>query len=371
MSSISNRFTHLRNLEEGFIKLVPRIKPNKNKCKGNLDNWRSGGNYAKPKVSVEGGKNPKTLPPPKPTTIKPNKMLNNSEERNVLEINDSLVERVQQSCKTFGVFARWCGLGVSTEVIADWLKSSFNWIVSIAILSEGFLYIDCGNARHKNEFLTGKSPIFKGFDFKFLEWQPAFNPNKLKSFKIDRPVLIPNLPVELKDMEIIRKIGNHLGKFVEISDKNRKYSNCVLIINMDISVNSLSPIEIKTRESSFLIYPEFYKGILDLDLPFEPVLEVFSSQINPRAIPKLDICFNLEKGGFVIKDNPPSTGQYDGVEEGEIIGDQSMDEGKNPSPLLSHEDILKDKQGRVSDSKEVKNYCALEVTVREEFKNLS
>ncbi|GLJ39965.1 hypothetical protein SUGI_0817630 [Cryptomeria japonica] len=163
-----SRFTHLRNLEEGFIKLVPRIKPNKNKCKGNLDNWRSGGNYAKPKVSVEGGKNPKTLPPPKPTTIKPNKMLNNSEERNVLEINDSLVERVQQSCKTFGVFARWCGLGVSTE--------------------------------------------------------------------------------------------------------------------------------------------------------------------------------------------------YDGVEEGEIIGDQSMDEGKNPSPLLSHEDILKDKQGRVSDSKEVKNYCALEVT---------
>ncbi|GLJ48207.1 hypothetical protein SUGI_1017980 [Cryptomeria japonica] len=249
-SSISDKFIHLRNLEEGFVKPTPRVKPNTNndKGKGNKDNWRSGGIYARPRVSVEEDKNPKTVPPPKPSTVKLNKNMNpNSEMMNVLEINDSLVERIQQSCKTFGVFARWCGLGIPIEAIADWFKSSFDWIISIAILSEGFLYIDYGNARHKNEFLT------------------------------------------------------------------------------------------------------------DLDSASKLVLEVFPSQINPRAIPKLDIYFNLERGGFVIKENPLPTRQFDGVEKGEIIGDQSMDEEKNPSLLLTHEDMSKDKQGRVSDSKAVKN----------------
>ncbi|GLJ45602.1 hypothetical protein SUGI_0959960 [Cryptomeria japonica] len=72
MSSISNKFTHLQNLEEGFVKPVPQIKPYNNRNKGNLDNWRSGGNYAGPKIYVDEGKNPKTLPPPKLMKVKPN-----------------------------------------------------------------------------------------------------------------------------------------------------------------------------------------------------------------------------------------------------------------------------------------------------------
>ncbi|GLJ55547.1 hypothetical protein SUGI_1193020 [Cryptomeria japonica] len=154
-------------------------------------------------------------------------------------------------------------------------------------------------------------------------WILDFNPNNMKSLKIDRPVLIPNLPVELMDIEIIRKIGNHIGKFVEISDKYRNYANCVMIINMDISVKTLKPIEIKSGVSSFLIYPEFFKGIPDLDPAPTPVLP--PSQLRSSRIPGVDISFNLEKGGFVVEEIPLPSRHIEGtkdavdIEEGEFI----------------------------------------------------
>ncbi|GLJ12592.1 hypothetical protein SUGI_0194200 [Cryptomeria japonica] len=290
-----NKFNQLENLEEGYLKLDPRatlFSKSNNRSKINKPR-RLAQTQSEPKASFSKGKT--TLLPPKPLMARLGSNRDpNIDLVNVLEINENLVKRIQQSCKAFGVFVRWQGLGISSKAIADWFMSSFNWIVSIAIVSEGFLYIDYGNSRHKKELLTGKSLTFKGFDFFFLDWIPDFNPNKMQSLKIDRPVLIPNLPVELMDIEIIRKIGNHIGKFVELSDKYRKHANCVMITNMDISVKTLKPIEIKSGVSSFLIYLEFFKGIIDLDPASTPVLP--PSHLSSSRIPRVAISFNLEKG---------------------------------------------------------------------------
>lgn len=283
--------------------------------------------------------------PPKPSTTVLGSIRDlDSNMANVLEINENQVKRIQQSCKAFGVFARQHGLRISLEALANWFLSSFNWIVSIAILSEGFLYIDCGNSKHKEEFLTGKSPTFRGFDFCFLDWILYFNPNNMQSLKIDRPILIPNLLVELMDIEIIRKIGNHIGKFVEIHDKYRKYANCVMIINMDISIKTLKPIKIKSRASSFLIYLELFKGILDLDPASTPVLP---SQLRSSRLPGVNISFNLEKGGFVVEESPlPSKHieepkDVEDFEEGEFIINKGQEDRATPSsPSLRAEPLM-------------------------------
>ncbi|GLJ50221.1 hypothetical protein SUGI_1068970 [Cryptomeria japonica] len=321
-----------------------------------------------PKASLSKGKI--ALLPPKPLTAGLGSIRDpNSDLVNVLEINENMVKRIQQSCKAFGVFARWEGLGISSKAIVDWFMLSFNWIVSIAILSKGFLYIDCGNSRHKKELLTGKSPTFKGFDFCFLDWIPDFNPNNMQSLKIDRLVLIPNLPIKLMDIEIIRKIGNHIGKFVEISDRYRKYANCVMIINMDISVKTLKPIEIKSGVSSFLIYPKFFKGILDLDPASTPILP--PSKLRSNRIPGVDISFNLEKGGFVVDEIPlPSrhieeTKDVEDIEEGEFIinkghedctillGISIEDEGLNMDMIVEMENLKSSDSPKGSPSDQV------------------
>lgn len=85
---------------------------------------------------------------------------------------------------------------------------------------------------------------------------------------------------------------------------------------MDINVSSFRPIEIRTRESSFLIYPEIYIGVLDLDLADKPISMVMPSHKNPMGDPKLDIYFNAEKGGFVIKDSFSLARHSDEVEDG-------------------------------------------------------
>ncbi|GLJ49806.1 hypothetical protein SUGI_1057870 [Cryptomeria japonica] len=342
-STTSNRFNQLQNLEEGYLKPDPRTNLfSENNSRSKIKNpRRSVQTQSAPKASLRKGKT--TLLPPKPLTTRSSSIRDpNSNLVNILEITKNMVKRIQQSCKAFGVFVRWQGLGISSEAIADWFMSSFNWIVSIAIMFEGFLYIDCGNSRHKKELLTSKSPTFKGFDFCFLDWIPNFNPNNMQSLKIDRLVLIPNLPVELMDIEIIRKIGNHIGKFVEINDKYRKYANCVMIINMDISVKTLKPIEIKSGVSSFLIYPEFFKGILNLDPSSTPVLP--PSQLRSSRIPGVDISFNLEKGGFVDEEIPllsrhiEETKDVEDIEEGEFI----INKGQVPqSPILIHDNLAK------------------------------
>ncbi|GLJ35146.1 hypothetical protein SUGI_0707490 [Cryptomeria japonica] len=62
-----------------------------------------------------------------------------------------------------------------------------------------------------------------------------------------------------------------------------------MIINLDISVKTLKPIEIKSGVSSFLIYPKFYKGILNLGPVLTPALP--PSQLRSSRIPGEDQTF--------------------------------------------------------------------------------
>ncbi|GLJ53880.1 hypothetical protein SUGI_1150940 [Cryptomeria japonica] len=43
-----------------------------------------------------------------------------------LEIHDGMVERTQEMCKEYGVFARWNGYGASSKRIAQWFKTTFS-----------------------------------------------------------------------------------------------------------------------------------------------------------------------------------------------------------------------------------------------------
>ncbi|GLJ27242.1 hypothetical protein SUGI_0534210 [Cryptomeria japonica] len=149
-----------------------------------------------PKASFNKGKT--ALLPPKPLTMVSGSIRDpNSALVNVLEINENLVKRIQQSCKAFGVFARWRRLRISSEAIADWFMSSFKWIVSIAILLEGFLYIDCSNSRHKKEVLTGvtaelETPLVSMKD-------PHFASTDVKGGELDALPLPSNQAIRVED----------------------------------------------------------------------------------------------------------------------------------------------------------------------------
>ncbi|GLJ55827.1 hypothetical protein SUGI_1198690 [Cryptomeria japonica] len=95
----------------------------------------------------------------------------------------------------------------------------------------------------------------------------------------------------------------------------------------------------------------------------------------PMEDPKLDICFNEEKGGFVIMDSFHCPAMHsDEVEDGEIVGDQGIIGWVNSSPLLSHVKeriILTEGEGREIDMEEGKGTCCLVEGENEMIKDLS
>ncbi|GLJ43202.1 hypothetical protein SUGI_0896920 [Cryptomeria japonica] len=98
--------------------------------------------------------------------------------------------------------------------------------------------------------------------------------------------------------------------------------------------------------SSFLIYPEFYKGVLDLLDPAPALSPEFpSSKSRSSKIPGVDISFNLELGGFLIREISLLPSQPGEIEEGEFIANQSRDDRLIPSSPCPLEESLLEKPG--------------------------
>lgn len=207
-SSKRNEFHNLQSTKEGFIKLVPksRKKPSiLNQVEGNRLNPEKQCDLA----SNFNHKNPSDVH----LLIRSKNIVQSPKFNKVpIVIKNGLIKQTQRLCKQYQLFARWKGLGNLVEYVAEWFWIAFRGQVGIVILSEDFFYIGCNKVDLRNKLLVGDCPKYRGIGFNFFEWQSFFNPKKMSNFILERTIILLDLPVKLISEEIVRKIGNKLGR---------------------------------------------------------------------------------------------------------------------------------------------------------------
>lgn len=97
---------------------------------------------------------------------------------------------------------------------------------------------------------------------------------------VNREISIENLPLELHNIKILKMIGNKIGKFVCVKKTPLKFSNHVLMENIDINIKKLENIVLKINNHILTFELSFYEGPIREDIPRKSSPVVSHPRIN-------------------------------------------------------------------------------------------
>lgn len=180
-------------------------------------------------------------------------------EEKILIISNQDSEECWQECMEVGLFAYWNGLPVKINKVSKWLEDFCGDQVSISHYLDRLLYIISTNKNVKTEFLDNPVYFFNGHAIKFFDWKPNCCEENL-DFSIPSWFSINPIPPELKDINIIKKIGKSMGSLIGMDNSYDRSNNIKLLIKCDVNKTELKPIKIITNRSIYRLHFQKYEG---------------------------------------------------------------------------------------------------------------
>ena len=118
-------------------------------------------------------------------------------------------------------------------LLYDWLEENYE-AGKYLRYSDRILFLNCEEESVKREFILVFECFFKGHCFKFLEWSPNFHLEKVDCM-IPSWFIMPSLPPELCQIDIIKSIGSALGEFRGIDASFFCCNNIKVLINTNFN----------------------------------------------------------------------------------------------------------------------------------------
>lgn len=217
----------------------------------------------------------------------------------IIDIDSQTLDMYQMNCNDRMFFAQWKGWGISTEQIANWVVSSLNNQVKIDIFPNHFLAIECDNQNLRNSLLNKGLSEFMGLGFDCWGWQTLFHPSQLNSCMVNRAISLEKIPVELRNNDFLRILGNKIGKFVEVKKSALSFFNHLLIVNMNMNIKTIEPVALCYDNLCLSLELPFYNGPFETKRPRKiPFKNTFPKSISELRIAPIRF---VDGGGFSIK----------------------------------------------------------------------
>ena len=175
-----------------------------------------------------------------PRAVHDKKPLNSNREiltkkvEEILSLYLSLIEpkTCTQILKEIALVGKLMGLWPNLQAILNWarevLKPPINNEVSIFVLGNGFFLTLFANFEDR-DYVFKSGPSFMGSKGLFLApWTLDFNPTREIS-KVLVWVRLPHFPFVLWDNEILKLIGDKLGRYIEHAEIKEGILSCARI----------------------------------------------------------------------------------------------------------------------------------------------
>ena len=196
-----------------------------------------------------------------------------------IKISIKEVEDNWSECLKGGVFAIWSGPLRDLPLLADWLEENCEDQVSIFHYSDRILYLHCEEESIKKALTSVSDCFFNGHTVKFIDWFHDFRLEKLDCM-IPKWFILPSLPLELLQIDIIKSIGSIVGKVLGIDSSFYYYNNVKLLINTKFNHPSRFQKKVITNKASYDLSFHIYEGDITDILKFDK-----SHKIRPKILP--------------------------------------------------------------------------------------
>ena len=179
-------------------------------------------------------------------------------------ISDRYIEEKWKECLELGVYFYWSGSDKHLSKLTKKLEKICKQQVSISTSSKSSIYLHCKNKEIRNKMLSISKCYYKGHVVKFQTWIPHWNDEK--EHMIPTWYECSNLPVEIKHLYTLFKIGKSIGKLIGIFLEYDKNSNVKYLINEEPNQKMIRRKKIITNrsiyETEFKKYEGEIKGII-------------------------------------------------------------------------------------------------------------
>ena len=130
------------------------------------------------------------------------------------------------------------GLWPSTKTTDDWIQ--LNWrpqlknSVTCYAVGRGFFIFEF-ISKEDRDLVFKSGPYFMGSKGLYLnKWTPDFDPTVDVPKEVPVWVRFSNLPVHCWNFHLLQKIGNRLGRFIDIADNKGQYTYARICVEVDL-----------------------------------------------------------------------------------------------------------------------------------------
>ena len=196
-----------------------------------------------------------------------------------IRISIKEVEDTWSECLKGGVFAIWTGPLKKLSLLSDWLEENCEDQVRIYHYSDRILYLQCEEESVKKAFVSVSECFFIGHSVKFIGWSHDFHIEKLDCM-ISKWFIMPSLPPELLQVDIINSIGSAVGEVLGIESSFYCCNSVKLLINTKFNHPSNFQKKVITNKASYDLNFHTYKGNISDILKFDDI-----HKIRPKILP--------------------------------------------------------------------------------------
>lgn len=129
-------------------------------------------------------------------------------------------------------------------------------------------------------------------------------------FKIDKAILLQNLPMEFNNVEIIKTIGNSFGIFRRIIENEINQAKIIIVVEMNYHTKYIPPIQLCFNLNSIIINPKILEDYIEnmrLGNLANPSVQITHYDDKPCIDNAVKVKFMKDRGGFYLGPSPLSS----------------------------------------------------------------